>query len=408
MVETRQAQRSAPVVADEASWLEIDAAALRHNLELFRGVARGDEGAPALGAVLKGNAYGHGFAEVLPLVHPLVDCLYVITAQDALLVREHEARAGEGRREVVVLGAVSPREAAALAEAGIALVIGDRSLLALADALRQASAPPLDVHVHVDTGLSREGFLVEDLPEVGALLARCADVLRPTGVLSHFANVEDVTEQDYALSQVRRFEEALASLEASLPRGTRLRRHMAASAASLVLPSSRFDTLRVGISLYGLWPSPSTRLSARVVLGETPTLRPALSWRCRSQVVRSLPAGSFVGYGCTFRCSEPTRVAVLPVGYFDGYPRLLSGKGHVLVGGQRCPVLGRVMMNHVIVDVMRAARDGEDQVVATLLGSDGEETLSADTLAGWADTISYEIVARLGAHLKRIVVDRER
>ena len=179
---------------------------------------------------------------------------------------------------------------------------------------------------------------------------------------------------------------------------------MAASAAGPGWPRSRYETVRIGISLYGLWPSPETRLSTRLVLGYVPTLHPVLSWRCPSQVVKWLPAGSYVGYGCTYRCSEATRVAVLPVGYYDGYPRLLSGRAHVLVNGRRCPVLGRVMMNHIVVDVTRAVSD-ERPLVATLIGTDGDESLSADTLAGWAQTINYELVTRLGAHLWRVVIE---
>jgi alanine racemase len=159
----------------------------------------------------------------------------------------------------------------------------------------------------------------------------------------------------------------------------------------------------VGISLYGLWPSSETRLSARAVLGRVPELRPVLSWRCRSQLAKWLPAGSFVGYGCTYRCPVDTRIAVLPMGYADGYPRLLSSRAHALVRGQRCPVLGRVMMNHVVIDVTRAA-PAEESVTATLLGRDGEEQVSADQLATWAQTINYEIVTRIGPHLRRILV----
>ena len=139
------------------------------------------------------------------------------------------------------------------------------------------------------------------------------------------------------------------------------------------------------------------------MLGRVPELRPVLSWRCASQLTKWLPAGSYVGYGCTWRAPADTRIAVLPLGYYDGYPRMLSGKAHVLVAGQRCPVLGRVMMNHVVVDVTRAGKD-DGQVIATLLGRDGGEQLSAEQLAGWAQTINYEIVTRLGAHLRRIVL----
>ena len=170
------------------------------------------------------------------------------------------------------------------------------------------------------------------------------------------------------------------------------------------MPQARHDAVRIGISLYGLWASSETRLSARALLGRVPELRPVLSWRCRSQLVKWLPAGSYVGYGCTYRCPVTTRIAVLPMGYYDGYPRLLSSRAHALVNGQRCPVLGRVMMNHVVIDVTRAAPQGEGPITATLLGRDGEEQVSADQLAVWAQTINYEIVTRIGAHLRRIVI----
>ena len=182
------------------------------------------------------------------------------------------------------------------------------------------------------------------------------------------------------------------------PRGCGIR-----SAAALLLPQARHDVVRIGISLYGLWPSTETRVSARALLGRVPELKPVLSWRCRSQLTKWLPAGSYVGYGCTYRCPVATRIAVLPMGYYDGYPRLLSSRAHALVNGQRCPVLGRVMMNHVVIDVTRATQD-EGPITATLLGRDGDEQVSADQLAVWAQTINYEILTRIGAHLRRIVI----
>lgn len=392
-----------PGRAKVASWLEVDRAALQHNVDVFREIARLHTPEPPVGAVLKGNAYGHGLLEVLPAVHPLVECLYVIAPGEALAVRRFEEETGAAKKRVLVLGVISADEAPVLAAHGVEVVLGDRRFGDVAARLVAEKSPPLGVHLHVDTGLGREGFLPEELPDLAPELERLASTLSLRGVLSHFANVEDVTEQAYATLQVKRFEDALGVLEKMPSLPSRLERHMAASAASLVLPSSRLDILRVGISLYGLWPSSETRLSARVVLGKAPSLRPALSWRVQSQVVRELPAGAYVGYGCTFRCTEKTRVAVLPVGYFDGYPRLASDKAHVLVNGQRCSVLGRVMMNHLIVDVTRAAPH-EALVTATLLGRDGDESVTADTLAGWADTISYEIVTRLGAHLRRSLV----
>ncbi len=394
-----------PGDAVHASWLELSASALAHNVEVFRALEGRGVPARSLGAVLKGNAYGHGLAQVLPLVHGRVDVLYFIAPQDALTVREYERARGLPPRQVVVLGAVAPREAVVLAREGVDVVVADRSWADAVAVLRAAKLErPLRVHVHIDTGLGRGGFTLEQLPRESHFLGEARDVLEVVGALSHFANTEDVTEQGYALAQVDAFETGLAFLASQLKPAQPLQRHIAASAAALVLPRARYEAQRVGISLYGLWPSPETRLSARLVLGEVPVLRPVLSWRCRSQVVKWLPAGSYVGYGCTYRCPEPTRIAVLPVGYYDGYPRLASGKAHVLVNGRRCPVLGRVMMNHLILDVTRATSD-ERPVTATLLGKDGEESVSAEALAGWAQTIHYEIVTRLGAHLRRVVVE---
>src|SRR5581483_7092729 len=229
------------------------------------------------------------------------------------------------------------------------------------------------------------------------------DAIEVTGVLSHFANIEDVTEQSYAARQLAAFEEGVRRVREALGLTGPLERHIAASAAALLLPAAQKDVVRIGISLYGLWPSNETRLSAHALLGRVPELRPALSWRCRSQLTKWLPAGSYVGYGSTYRCPTRMRIAVLPLGYYDGYPRLLSSRAHVLVNGQRCPVLGRVMMNHTVIDVTGAAQP-EGVVTATLLGRDGDEQVSADQLAIWAQTINYEVVTRIGAHLRRIVI----
>jgi alanine racemase len=393
---------SVPVPGALSSRIELSAPAYRANVAAFRAVVGPRR---RVGAVLKGNAYGHGFSELLPLAHAEADVLYVVTPAEGLAVRAWEREARAPRREVLVIGAVAPDEVVALAEAQVDVVVADRSIEAAVPRLR-ARGLVARVHVHLDTGLGREGFTDRQLDAGEADgLASARDVLSVAGLLSHFANTEDVTEQAYAAAQLAAFEASAARLAARVPMGPDVTRHVAASAAALVLPESRYDVVRVGIGLYGLWPSTETRLSARVVLGALPTLSPVLSWRCPSQVVKWLPAGSYVGYGCTWRCGADTRVAVLPVGYWDGYPRIASGKAHVLVNARRCPVLGRVMMNHLIVDVTHATAS-EAPVVATLIGRDGDETLSAETLAGWAQTIHYEIVTRLGAHVPRTLVER--
>lgn len=377
-----------------ASWLELSQTAYAANVATFRKVA----GGARVGVVLKGNAYGHGLVETLSLAHALVDVIYVITPDEAASIRTWEAANAKPRREVLVIGAVSAADVVGLARLNVSVVAADRGFEAAVRALNAAQLST-EVHVHLDTGLGREGFTLAGLQNGEADFLRGVNV---RGVMSHFANTEDVTEQHYANTQLANFEAGVASLRARIGAGE-LQRHFAASAAALVLPPARLDVVRVGIAMYGLWPSAETRLSARVVLGEVPALEPVASWKAPSQVVKWLPAGSFVGYGCTYRCAADTRVAVLPVGYWDGYPRLASGKAHVLVNGQRCPVIGRVMMNHLIVDVTHAVKD-EAPLTATLLGRDGDEVISAETLSAWAQTIHYETMTRLGPHLRRVVV----
>ena len=383
-----------------ASWIELSRRALDTNITTFRALA----GHGRIAAVLKGNAYGHGLIASLPLVHPKVDAIDVITPEEALTIRAWEDAEGQARRKVLVLGATSQEDHLALARADVAVVVAESGFAASQPSLRRAGLR-LPVHIHLDTGLGREGFTQAALLRGEAdFLKDAADVLSIDGVMSHFANTEDVTEQEYARHQLATFAAGVELLEQRAGVPPEVPHHVAASAAALVLPSARLDVVRVGISLYGLWPSTETRLSARVVLGTLPTLLPVLAWRSPSQVVKWLPGGSYVGYGCTWRCASDTRVAVLPVGYWDGYPRLASGKAHVLVHGQRCPVLGRVMMNHLIVDVTHATPD-DRPLVATLLGRDGEETVSAELLASWAQTIHYETLTRLGPHLRRTVVE---
>lgn len=382
-----------------ASWLELSERAYAVNVATFRSVA----GPSRVGVVLKGNAYGHGLVETLSLAHGKVDVLYVITPAEALAIRTWEQQQQRSRAEVLVLGAVSAGDCVELARHHVSVVAADRGFVDTVPALRAAGLK-LGVHVHLDTGLGREGFTRAGLEAGEAdFFATAQDVVTVKGVLSHFANTEDVTEQDYARTQLSNFEVGIRLLQARAGVGVDLQRHFAASAAALVLPPSRLEVVRVGIAMYGLWPSAETRLSARVVLGTLPVLEPVLSWKAPSQVVKWLPAGSYVGYGCTYRCSADTRVAVLPVGYWDGYPRLASGKAHVLVNGNRCAVIGRVMMNHLIVDVTHATKN-EQPVVATLLGRDGEEQVSVETISGWAQTIHYETMTRLGPHLRRLVV----
>jgi alanine racemase len=178
---------------------------------------------------------------------------------------------------------------------------------------------------------------------------------------------------------------------------------MSCTASTILFPETYFNMSRVGIGLYGLWPSKETYLSCLLRKQKPLSLKPVLSWRGRIAQVKSIPADSCISYGCTFRTTRKTRLAVVPVGYFDGYSRALSNASHVLVRGRRAPVRGRVAMDFLMADVtdIPGVRI-EDEV--TLIGRDGREEVRADDLASLMGTINYEVVARINPSIPRLVV----
>ncbi|MBN2171308.1 MAG: alanine racemase [Candidatus Krumholzibacteriota bacterium] len=380
------------------SWLEISRSHLLHNLELFRAqIGPGRELMP----VLKANAYGHGLEEV-GAVLAAAGCRWfgLHSAEEALrLAAVPELRRMADPR-LLLLSAVPGEQAEAVLAAGGRFTVFEPEALDELEAAGARAGRPVPIHLKIETGVQRQGFLDSELPDLAAAL-RSRSHLRVEGVHTHFANIEDTTRHDYAREQMRRFaaaRERLAALgvEPGLV-------HASCSAAAILFPETYHDLVRVGISLYGHWPSQETRISAQATGRGRLDLRPVLTWKARLIQVKHVPAGSFVGYGCTWKAETDTRLGVLPVGYYDGYDRSLSG-AHVLVRGRRAPVRGRVMMNLTLVDLghlPETARGDE----AVLLGSQGEEEVSAELLAGLAGTINYEILSRLGAHLPRHIAD---
>lgn len=392
----------------KASWLEINPNALKANIQSFRNLL---PPTTRLGVVLKGNAYGHGLNEVLPIIQPWVDCLYVITAAEAFQIRALEKKQGLSERQVLVLGALSLEEVIACARQSIEVVIGDNHWKDFLLRIKAAQVK-LKAHLHLDTGLGREGFAWDEVEKELSFLKGSEATIQIQGCMSHFANTEDATEHGYARLQMNHFRQGTDRAKAFLGIHHPIEEHFAASAASLVLSDSRMSIIRLGISLFGFWPSLETEITARAMLDQAPELIPALTWKCVSQLVKPVKKGSYIGYGCTYRCEQDSWIAVFPVGYYDGYPRLMTGKCHVLIQGKRCPVIGRIMMNHIIVDVTSVITALYPQsnppepfdLQAILMGSDGKQQIPAEMLADWAQTIHYEVTTHLGAHLNRKVV----
>lgn len=373
------------------TWIEISAGAVANNVAAFRGIAGPDR---ALMAVVKSDAYGHGMREVAGIALGAgADWLGVFSALEGLALREAGIDA-----PILVFGPVPEAALDRALAAGLRLTAA--SPIAAAAIAARPGAKGARVHVKVETGTNRQGMLAGELPGAVRLLEAAGAVVE--GAYTHFADIEDTTEHAYAAKQKARFLEVLdglraAGVEIPMP-------HTACSAAAILFPETHHALVRAGIGVYGLWPSKETRVSANALGRNRLGLRPAMTWKTRIAQIKCVVAGDYVGYGRTFRATRSTLLAVLPVGYGDGYDRSLSNAARTIVRGVRAPVVGRVCMNMMMIDVsdVPGAAEGDEVV---LLGSQGDESVTAEDLARLAGTINYEIVTRAAPGAPRIVVE---
>lgn len=341
--------------------------------------------------VLKSNAYGHGLSEIYQiLASAKPEWIGVNYLSEAETLRQ---LGYQGR--ILVVGPIHPDASHKAFQLQTDIFLSEESTLQ--KWLETADAEKPRAHLKIDTGMSRQGFLPEQAEELIRRLAPHRNKL--VGICSHFSNVEDVLEQDYANQQLAAFDRTAQSFKNA---GFTLLSHIAASSSALIMQSSRFDLIRIGISIYGLWPSRATQLSFLQSFGKLVELAPVLSWKTEVAIVRHIHAGQFIGYGCTYKALRDMTIAVLPVGYYEGYPRLASNRGYVLIQGQRCPIVGRICMNMMMVDISHVGAVKTNDSV-TLIGKDGSEHIEAAHIGEWAETIHYEIVTQLNPAIPRRV-----
>lgn len=360
----------------------VDLDALRWN---FRQVRKKVGSGVKILSVIKANAYGHGAVEVArALADEGSDAFGVATLEEGIELR----RAGV-RPPILVLAGVYPEQLSDLLQHQLTPVIGELEIMRRFESLTRERGASLDFHLKVDTGMGRIGVLPSEidsrLSEIGQLKA-----LKLKGVMSLFSHAES-PEGSYTQRQLKIFENVLESLRSE---GSYLPLiHLANSAAVIALPAAHFTMVRPGLMLYGIYPSPEMVSQVE--------LRPVLSWKTRILQLKRAPKGSSISYGQTFVTQRESLIGTLPVGYADGYHRLLSNRGAVLIRGKRAPIVGRICMDLTMVDVTDIAGvQQEDEVF--LLGKQGTESISADEMAAWADTISYEILTSISARVPRI------
>lgn len=367
----------------------IHLSSLRHNIRLIRThVTRlAPARPPRLCVAVKADAYGHGIAEIgRTAVEEGVEYLAVATVDEAVTLRE----AGVGA-PVLIYSLPIPDELSAIVEYGLTPLVGDKTLAQMlaAEAKRQGRRIP--VHVKIDTGMGRIGCTPEEAPELAAAVDQSA-WLHLEGMSTHFP-VSDTADRAFTLEQVRIFQ---ASAAATRRRGVDPGILSAAnSGAALTSPESYFDMVRPGILVYGYYPSTEQERSLAV--------RPVMELQSKLVFVKKVPAGTGISYGLTYRTERPTYIGTVPIGYGDGYSRLLSNQARVLVNGKSVPLVGRVCMDQCMVDLgPEPAGKLYDPVV--LFGPDPNGP-DAEELAGTIGTIPYEVTCAVSKRVPRVYLD---
>lgn len=376
------------------TWAEIDLDALANNYRIVRGST---DPRAMVCCVVKADCYGHGALRTAAELQSLgADWFAVSNLEEALQLRR-----GGIVRPVLVLGFTPPEEAGALAKGDISQCVYSMDYGEKLSLCAAAMGVKVKAHLKIDTGMSRLGFYFQDIfrdeGAIGEVIKACSlPGLLPEGVFSHFAVSDEGEEGDaFTMRQFGCFKELSEALvRAGIGSGQPLLRHCANSAAVFDYPLSHLDMVRAGVVLYGLYPS--AKLRAR------PELRPVLALRSVVSHVKTVQPGATISYGRKFTAEREMRVATVPVGYADGYPRALgTGGAAVLIRGRRCPVLGRICMDQLMADVTELPEASMGDRV-TLIGRDGGEEISAGEVAGWEDTISYEVVCALSKRVPRV------
>lgn len=374
------------------TWVEINKNKLLHNLEQFRNLV--GEKVKIMG-VVKANAYGHGLVEVAGVLSEKVDWFGVDSLAEALKLRETGLK-----KPILVLGYTELVDLREAVKNNISLTVYNKETIEKLGKI-PIHNPNLNpkIHIKIETGTWRQGIGESEILDFVKIIKNYPSI-EIEGLSTHFANIEDTTDSSYAMQQLATFSRLASTLEKSsikIPL-----KHIACSAATILFPETRLDMVRLGISMYGLWSSKETKAVAKNKNVDL-NLKPTMTWKTIVAQVKNVAAGTPIGYGLTERVSRDSKIAILPIGYWDGYDRKLSSVGNVLIHGKRCKVLGRVCMNMIIVDVTDLEKiELEDEVV--LLGRQGREEIIADDLAEKIGTINYEVVTRINPLIPRVIV----
>jgi alanine racemase len=371
------------------TWIEIDKKAIANNYNVFRGLIKKET---KLMAVIKSNAYGHSLLDFAREVESLgADYLGVDSATEALALRKNGTKT-----PMLILGYTLPELVKEVADNDISFTVSSFDQLKELESVK--SEKICRIHVKVDTGMCRQGFLEEDM---NALTKRLKEAekdfnVKVEGLFTHFASAKNPSFPQFTKDQINLFEKWIKVFKDN---NFDVIRHASATAGAILFKEADYDMVRIGIGLYGMWPSKETKLFAKDRL----KLVPILSWKTLISEVKEIKVGSKIGYDSTEIAYSKMKIAICPIGYWHGYSRAFSSIGRVLVKGEEARVLGRVSMDMIVIDVTKIKGvEIEDEVV--IIGKSDDAELKAEDVSQMIDMSYYEFVTRINPLIKRLYI----
>jgi len=371
-------------LAKIATRVEIDLGAIAHNIQQ---ISQKIKDSARIMAVVKADGYGHGAVEVARVaLKNGVDFLAVSSPEEGVKLREAKINA-----PILILSPALPESAEVIVKYDLIQTVCTEDLAIALSTEAQKFSKVIKIHVKIDTGMDRIGVFPED---AGRFIKKISKLkgIKLEGIFTHFSEA-DKKDKTFTLSQINKFKKVVDSLEREgifIPL-----KHMANSAAVLDLPFSYLNLVRPGIIIYGLYPSGEVT--------KTINLKPAMSFKTYVVYIKTFPAGTYIGYRRSFTTKRKSTIAVLPVGYTDGYSRALSNRGQVLIKGKRAPVVGKICMNITLIDVSHipGVKVGDEVV---LFGEQGNNAISVNEIASIVNTLNYEIICTVGNCAPRVYI----
>lgn len=378
------------------SYIEISKSAYKKNIQYLKGLVGNKT---KISSVVKGNAYGHGINNIVPLSEANgINHFSVFSAAEALQVYE----AKKPGSEVMIMGSVDDNELEWAIENDIEFYVFDTERLNKALEIAGKLKKRARIHIEAETGFNRTGFAYDHLPELVKKLKENQQHFSLEGLCTHYAGAESISNYVRVRDQIalyRKFARYLTHHKL-IP----LKKHTACSAAVLMYPTTIMDMVRLGIAQYGFWPSPETQMFRfRKEDGDINHLHRLITWKSRVMVVKNVEAGEFVGYGSSFLANTKLKIAIVPVGYSNGFGRSLSNKGRVLIRGKRVPVIGTVTMNTMTLNVtdVPSVERGDEVVI---IGKQKRLNISVSSFSEMSNDLNYQALTRLPADIPRYIV----